>query len=800
MLGKVLVYSSFVLSILTSLFYFLSASGKVKFKNYASVFYTLTTAGVLGICLFLMSKILAHDFQYTYIWEYSSKELPTNLLMATFYAGQQGSFLLWTFWTIIIGYILIPYLRKKDYESETMAFYSLIPAFLLLILIAKSPFDFVWESFPGQVPFDFTPKNGKGLNPVLQNYWITIHPPILFLGFSALSVPFAIALAGLFKRDFKNWINVTFPWALFAAGILGFGVMLGGLWAYETLGWGGFWAWDPVENSSLLPWLSITAFIHTAIVSKRNGGLLKTSFGFALLSYLLVLYSSFLTRSGVLGDTSVHSFVSPGPIVYKMLLIFLVLFVIISVVSFFIKMNKIPVKDKTMNLNSKEFMLSLGSITLLCIAFIVFLGTSWPMIAELLGQQKASVDASWYNMVNLPLAAIMLSLNGLSIIFKWKQTFKVDLVRSLITSLSITVAISFLFFTIGIRDFKFFALAIAVAFSISINSQLIISTFRKSPKLAGGFIAHFGISLLILGAITSGGYAIKQQIRLKEGEAKEFQGSKIKFVGKEQIDKQWTDREKFQYIFEITNKNGRTQIVNPIVYWSDFNERKSPFFEPGIAASATQDIYISPYSIEYSYDYPPAILQKGGKSPISLDSSIQIGLEKFDMAGAMSGGENGTMKVGAVVSFTHNGTSYKDTIYSYLDQKSGMNVPEWKHVKNSKVEIGFIQLIPNKENLSLSQAVFAYKSTGKELVPPKEVFIFEASVKPFISLVWTGTILFTLGFFMSIFKYIGKDKVKSEKVAVEEVKELLRFTEKEEDIIPAIVVSNNEDLNIAKQS
>lgn len=799
MLGKVLVYSSFVLSILTSLFYFLSATGKVKYKSYASIFYTLLTAGVLGICLFLMSKILAHDFQYTYVWEYSSKELPTNYLFATFYAGQQGSFLLWTFWTIIIGYILIPYVRKKDYEAETMAFFTLIPAFLLLILIAKSPFDFVWESFPGQVPFDFTPKNGKGLNPVLQNYWITIHPPILFLGFSALSVPFAIALAGLFKRDFKNWVNVTFPWALFAAGILGFGVMLGGLWAYETLGWGGFWAWDPVENSSLLPWLSITAFVHTALVSKRNGGLLKTSFGFALLSFILVLYSSFLTRSGVLGDTSVHSFVSPGPIVYKMLLAFLVIFVLISVVSFFIKMNKIPVKDKAMQMNSKEFMLSLGSITLLCIAFIVFLGTSWPMIAELLGQQKASVDASWYNMVNLPLAAIMLSINGMSIIFKWKQTFRVDLVRSLVTSLSITIALSFLFYSIGIRDAKFFLLAFAVAFTIATNFPFIINTFRKSPKLAGGFIAHFGIALLILGAITSGGYAVKQQIRLKEGEAKEFQGSKIKFIGKEQIDKQWADREKFQYIFEISIGE-KTQIVHPIVYWSDFNERKAPFFEPGIAATATQDIYISPYSIEYSYDYPPAILQKGGKSPVSLDSSIVLSLEKFDMSGAMNGGENGAMKVGAVVTFTKDGNSYKDTIYSFLDQKSGMNVPEWKHVQNSNVEIGFIQLIPNKENLSLSQAVFAYKATGKELVPPKEVFIFEASVKPFISLVWAGTVLFVLGFFMSIFKYIGNDKAKSEKVEVEEVKEKVIFTEKEEDIIPAIVVSNNEDLNIAKQS
>ena len=214
-------------------------------------------------------------------------------------------------------------------------------------------------------------------------------------------------------KDYRKWITIALPWTLFGSGVLGLGLMLGGFWAYETLGWGGFWAWDPVENSSLMPWLLAVSLVHTMLVSKKNGGLIKTNYILASLTFILVLYASFLTRSGILGDTSVHSFVSPGPIIYKLLLIFLVAFFVLSIVVLIYRIKKIPLGSGEIEVNSKEFMLTLGSVVILGIFFVVFMGTSWPIITEILGVTKSSVDPSWYNKINLPLVELLMSINAL---------------------------------------------------------------------------------------------------------------------------------------------------------------------------------------------------------------------------------------------------------------------------------------------------------------------------------------------------------------------------------------------------
>ncbi|MER3329105.1 MAG: cytochrome c biogenesis protein CcsA, partial [Candidatus Kapaibacterium sp.] len=303
MIGQILIYVAFGLSVISGIFYLIAKDkpGLLKLGRFA---YYGVTATMLAISMYLLSNILSHNFQMTYVWEYSSTTLPLNLLISTFYAGQQGSFLLWGLTLTLIGFFLIPYLKERNYEYITMGIFVLVIAFILLILIFKSPFEFVWETYADQnVEVGFTPKEGRGLNPILQNYWINIHPPILFLGYSAMTIPYIFAIAGLLKKDYRKWIRLALPWTLFASAILGLGLMLGGLWAYETLGWGGFWAWDPVENSSLIPWLTAVTLVHTMYIHQKTGGLIKTNFVLAFLTFLFVLYATFLTRSGVLGDT-----------------------------------------------------------------------------------------------------------------------------------------------------------------------------------------------------------------------------------------------------------------------------------------------------------------------------------------------------------------------------------------------------------------------------------------------------------------------------------------------------------------
>ena len=193
-----------------------------------------------------------------------------------------------------------------------------VQAFLLLLVYAKTPFETVWQMVP-QIPAGQLPPDGRGLNPLLQNFWMVIHPPILFIGFAAMAVPFSFAIAGMWRKEYALLSSQGLGWLLIAVFVLGAGIMLGGYWAYGVLGWGGYWGWDPVENSSLIPWLIGVALLHTLVVQKRTGKFVRSNVVLGIASFMSVIYSTFLTRSGVLGDSSVHAFVDPGEAVYWLL-------------------------------------------------------------------------------------------------------------------------------------------------------------------------------------------------------------------------------------------------------------------------------------------------------------------------------------------------------------------------------------------------------------------------------------------------------------------------------------------------
>src|SRR6266571_1078991 len=300
MIGSFLVRLAFAgILISCAAYYYSLRENSVRYLAVARYAYHITAGLVMSFCALLIHLILTHQFQYTYVWNYSSTDLPTPLLISTFYAGQEGSFSLWALYTSLIGVILMQYTAKRRYEAEVMFIWSMILAFLLLMLIIKNPFAFIWDAFPkdlvhsGPLPPDAGniiwlnrakgvwaqyPAEGRGLNPLLQNYWMVIHPQILFTGFSSMAVPYTFAVAGLLRRDYQTWVKVAKPWTVFGAAVLGTGIILGGYWAYETLGWGGYWGWDPVENSSLIPWLVAVASIHTMMAQRRSGTFVRTNF------------------------------------------------------------------------------------------------------------------------------------------------------------------------------------------------------------------------------------------------------------------------------------------------------------------------------------------------------------------------------------------------------------------------------------------------------------------------------------------------------------------------------------------
>ncbi|MBR9975875.1 MAG: cytochrome c biogenesis protein CcsA, partial [Bacteroidetes bacterium] len=317
LLGNVAVIVGFAAAVLAMVTYFRSIAHP-RLIGVARTGFHVSVTTVLIASLILLILLVKHQFQFNYVWAYSSRDLPLGLLMSTFYAGQEGSFLLWTLMVSIIGVVLMVYTQKHDNEREVMGVYSSILAFLMMLLIVKNPFT--------PIDADFIPADGRGLNPLLQNFWMQIHPPILFIGFAAMAPPFALAVAALMRRRYQAWVVSSLPWVVAGSMLLGLGIALGGFWAYETLGWGGWWGWDPVENASLIPWLISVALIHTMITQKRTKGLILTNFILAILAFVLVLYSTFLTRSGVLGEASVHSFVDPGRFSFTLLVLFMFAF------------------------------------------------------------------------------------------------------------------------------------------------------------------------------------------------------------------------------------------------------------------------------------------------------------------------------------------------------------------------------------------------------------------------------------------------------------------------------------------
>jgi cytochrome c-type biogenesis protein CcmF len=354
-------------------------------------------------------------------------------------------------------------------------------------------------------------KDGTGLNTLLQNYWMVIHPPILFLGFASTTIPFAFAVTGLIKKK-HDWMDNCLPWATFSAGILGLGIMMGAAWAYESLTFGGYWAWDPVENASLVPWLTLVSAIHACIIYRKTGSSLKLTYLFFGISFLLVLYSTFLTRSGILGDTSVHAFTDLG--MNAQLLSFLLIFVIPYFALFFIRLKHMAEPLKEEAIDSREFWMLIGSLILFLSAVVIISITSIPVFNKLFGTKIAPPEdvAFAHNQVQVFVAIIIGLLTALGQFLKYKGTTKAFLVEKLKWPLLVTIiitAIVYIFVGVAFKEKGIgFEGAIYVAMFASIyaivaNIFFWMTMQKAKLKSAGSSIGHIGFGMVLLGILIS---------------------------------------------------------------------------------------------------------------------------------------------------------------------------------------------------------------------------------------------------------------------------------------------------------
>lgn len=535
-LGHTFVIVSFIASVIASFSYWRNTvltqklgalhSETISWKKFARASFYLHAVSVLGVVASLFYIIYTHRYEYYYAWDHSSNDLPTHYMISCFWEGQEGSFLLWIFWHVLLGLILIRV--NKTWEAPLMTVFCLVQAFLasmiigvalpyLNVKIGSSPFILFKEQMPDLPVFavnpDYVPADGSGLNALLQNYWMVIHPPTLFLGFALTLVPFAYCIAGLWQKKYREWIRPALPWALVAALILGTGILMGAYWAYETLNFGGYWNWDPVENAVYVPWLVLVASIHTMISYKNSEAALKASVIMVVATFILILYSTFLTRSGVLGDSSVHAFTDLG--MNGQLLIYLFAFLILAVYLMILRWKEIPTTEKEASIYSREFWVFIG-VTVLCLAsFQVFAYTSIPVYNKLLGVFGIVSNAAPtadpvedYSNWQIWFAMLIAILSGVGQYFWWNKMDKKKLQNALSVPFIIALLLSSLIiFIADIKSVSYILLLTASLFSIVANGLIFANVVKNNYKLSGGAIAHIGIGMMLIGILFSSGYS-----------------------------------------------------------------------------------------------------------------------------------------------------------------------------------------------------------------------------------------------------------------------------------------------------
>jgi cytochrome c-type biogenesis protein CcmF len=502
-------------------------SDNARWKKIARTGFILNVVSVLALFLILYLIIYNHYFEYKYAHQHSKRSLDMQYLLSCFWEGQEGSFMLWSFWNAMLGLVVMR--TAKKWEPPVMTFISLAQVFLASFLmgiyffdvrIGTSPFVLMRNEFPDAPVFQ-DPQylfkyltDGNGLNVLLQNYWMVIHPPVLFLGFASTLVPFSYAIAGLWKKDHKGWIQHALPWSLFSAGILGLGIMMGAAWAYESLTFGGYWAWDPVENASMVPWLVLVAGIHTMLIFKHTGHSIKATYFFISLSYLLVLYSTFLTRTGVLGDTSVHSFTGEGNSLYWHLILMMLLFAAIPLVLYIRNRKGIPVIVKEESMQSREFWMFVGSLLFFVSAVYIIVLTSLPFINSLFGTQWAiGQDVEYvYNRVMILVAFILGILTAITQYLKYKDTPRKYFLRKIKWPTAIALVVSSIASYTGNINYENNGLGFLVAIHISLwagiytviaNGGYIWQVMGKNLKAAGASVSHIGFGLMLIGILIS---------------------------------------------------------------------------------------------------------------------------------------------------------------------------------------------------------------------------------------------------------------------------------------------------------
>jgi cytochrome c-type biogenesis protein CcmF len=766
---------------------------KNSWLRFARIAFITQMAMALGIFAVLLHICSSHYFEYLYAYKHSSKELEYKYLLACIWEDQSGSFLLWSIWHSVLGCILIK--KSKTWEAPVMSVISLAQFFICLMMlgiyffgvrIGNNPFALTRNEINGPIfsqpnYLNFI-KDGVGLNILLRNYWMVIHPPILFLGFAATIVPFAYAYAGIQTKRFGEWIKPALPWTLFAACVLGVGIMMGGKWAYESLSFGGYWAWDPVENASLVPWLILISGLHTMVIYKSTGYSLRASYLFAFLSFIFILYSTFLTRTGILGDTSVHAFTEAGTAMNLMIFGFMLVFTIPSLLLLIVNFKQIPSIHREEQINSREFWMFIGSLIFFITGLFIIAKTSLPVYNKMFGTkiaQPEDVEFS-YNKIVILVAVIIGLLTAITQYLKYKSTPKGYALKKIALPTLIAALITVLmaiFYPIAydkqgpVFKIAIYAALFAGMYAVVANLAYIWAGLKGKMTGAGGSIAHAGFALMIAGILISAGNKktisdnrvtginlkagidplTKQQdsplenltlIRQLPTRMGPYMVTYIKdSMGSEK------GRKFYELLFE--KKDAETQKVTerftlyPDVYLMKDNNMSS---NPDTRAYLAKDVftYISAASNgnigEDTASFRIAEAAVGdtiyySKGYMILNSVVSNPAQnKFNLP------SNGAMLMADITIYSKDSMHYKATPIIQVEQNNAVHVDDTVYAQNLYLKFAGVS-----ENKKIKIGI---KESDKLI----DYIALKAYIFPYINLVWIGLVVMAIGIMMSIIR------------------------------------------------
>ena len=825
--GHVALIVAFVASLVALVSFALASRGRGAAEDWAHVgrwSWAAMSAGAVVAAAMLWTGLFGGHYDLAYVYQQTSEAMPFRYQFSAFWAGQEGSLLLWGLMTAAVGGLLIRWSRqtgggaavveaRRTFAGPVLAVVALCQAFVLSMIVGlqlgpvsvgADLFQPLAEKFPDAPMLQvagFVPADGQGLNDLLQNPWMTIHPPLVFVGFTLLMVPFAFAVAGLWQRRYTQWVRPALPWALAGSGVLGVAIMMGGWWAYETLSFGGWWAWDPVENSSLVPWLFAVAGLHAMVVQKKTAAGHKAALWLTVLAFQLCIYSTFLTRSGILGDVSVHSFVDLG--LYNQLLLWIGTIGALGFGLLVWRWRDLPAPATPPAALSRESMVFTGALLLAVTGGVIILGTSAPIFGQLFRDNPSAVPVAFYNTWTLPLAVGIAFLGGMGQLFWWRKMTVEDanrvLVRpvlaTVVSTVAVIVATPFVQQTIdpgpglgveapavasaeagllpgGAADFLsthgtsllLLLLLFSAFFMLWGNLSVMLRVGRGNAKMVGGSLTHVGFGVLLLGIFASSVF----NDPISDGAGTDIQGSRENVVvplgrtiAADGYRWTYTGQEVNEdgrpvYLMDVVDRQGREFQTRNVVYKDG---RDQWIQHPDVREGVTRDLYVAVFPSamsEQATGETEATLARGDSVRLATPGNEHAYTLRFtdyelevDLDAAGLQRDSVDLAVAARLDVTNEATGETRALRPvYVITTDGRQQYVQNRATDWGLGVAFVGMV-------VDEGAIRVAFDGAHL-SQEEWVVVQAYEKPFISLLWIGTGLLGIGFAVSFRRRLGE--------------------------------------------